>query len=108
MKKSKVDYQRIFMDILNRKFPHKIEECSRLLNKKSLSVLEVIELNKKIFGLEDEATEAFNQSHRSYSRSSILQILDFQKKNKLNNSQTAIHFRTSRHTIAKWKKRYLS
>ncbi|WP_317126520.1 helix-turn-helix domain-containing protein [Chryseobacterium nematophagum] len=74
---------------------------------KELSVLDVIQLNKIIFGPVDKETEEFNQSHRSYTVSSIFQILDFQKKNKLNNTQVALYFKLSRHTVAKWKKKYL-
>ncbi|CAA7196683.1 helix-turn-helix domain-containing protein [Chryseobacterium potabilaquae] len=102
-----VDYKRIFFDILDKKHPEKKEICQELLSKKNLSVLDIIELNKKIFGVPDADTAAFNQGHRAYTRSSILQILDYQKKYRLNNSQVARHFKTSRHTIRKWKNRYL-
>ncbi|CAA7392982.1 helix-turn-helix domain-containing protein [Chryseobacterium fistulae] len=107
MKKSTIQYKRIFSDILDKKYPKKKEMCRDLLSKGDLSVLDIIELNTRIFGSPDAPTSAFNQSHRSYTRSSVLQILDFQKKNHLNNSQVARHFKLSRHTVAKWKKKYL-
>ncbi|CAA7393150.1 helix-turn-helix domain-containing protein [Chryseobacterium fistulae] len=107
MKKSTIQYKRIFLDILDKKYPEKKEICRDLLVKENLSVLDIIALNTKIFGAPDAQTLAFNQSHRSYTRSSVLQILDFQKENQLNNSQVARHFKLSRHTVAKWKKKYL-
>jgi len=98
------DYKRIFTDILTIKFPHKKEECRTLIAKENLSVLNIIELNEKIFGTAGKQTEDFNQKHRSYNKSDILKILDYQKKYNLNNSQLANHFKLSRNTVAKWKK----
>ncbi|WP_228455565.1 helix-turn-helix domain-containing protein [Chryseobacterium potabilaquae] len=95
------------MDILDKKYPEKKKECASILRKETLSILDIIELNKRIFGFFDEETNAFNQSHRAYNRASILQILDYQKHNKMNNSELARHFKLSRHTVAKWKKKYL-
>ena len=93
------DYKRIFMDIINIKYPHKEEECKSLLSKSELLSLDIITLNQKIFGIKDKETEEFNQSHRSYSKESILEILAYQKKNRLNNSQLALHFKISRNSI---------
>lgn len=101
------DYKRIYSDILTRKFSHKKEECRALLNKDDLSVLNIIELNQKIFGIADKQTENFNQKHRSYSKSDILRILEYQKKYKLNNIQLANHFKLSRNTVTKWRKCFL-
>lgn len=98
------DYHRIYNDIINKKHPDRKEECKFLLDKRELSVLDIIELNRKIFGLADQGTEAFNQSHRSYNKSSILKILNYQEKNKLNNMQLARHFKLSRNTVARWKR----
>lgn len=100
------DYKNIYEDILEKKYPHKKEECKTLLSKKKLSVLNIIELNERIFGTYKES-EQFNQKHRSYSKSDILSILDYQKKYKLNNSQLANHFRLSRNTVTKWRKVFL-
>ncbi|ANF49118.1 transposase [Chryseobacterium glaciei] len=102
-----VNYKRIFTDIITKKFPEKITECRSILDKKALSVLDVIELNRKIFGNSDKSTQIFNQKERSYNESAILKILDYQKKNKLNNSQLALHFKMSRNTISKWKKIFI-
>lgn len=107
MEKSNPDYHRIYNDIINKKYPERKEDCKALLDKKELSVLDIIELNRKIFGLSDRLTEAFNQKHRSYDTSAILKILDHQKTYKLNNIQLARHFKLSRNTVTKWKKLFL-
>ena len=85
------DYKQIYTDILNKKFPEKKEECKNFLKKANLSAIEIIELNKKLFGINKE-TEKFNQRHRSYSRSDILNILDYQKKYQLNNTEPWVEF----------------
>lgn len=108
MQKSTPDYHQIYKDIINKKYPSRKEECEFLLNKENLSILDIIELNSRVFGLSDQMTEAFNQSHRSYDKPSILMILDYQKKNKLTNSQLAKHFKLSRNTVTKWKRLFLS
>lgn len=107
MKNNQPDYKTIYADILHKKHPEKKAECFPLLEKENLSVLDIIELNKKIFGIADKETQAENQKHRSYSKSDILSILDYQKKHKLNNIQLARHFGLSRNTVAKWKKTFV-
>lgn len=98
------NYKKIYSDIINKKYPFKMEKCSSLLDKKILSVIDIVELNKRIFGTNLETTSRQNQRLRSYTQSDIMQILDYQKKNGLNNSQLSRHFNLSRNTIAKWKK----
>ncbi|MCT3897602.1 helix-turn-helix domain-containing protein [Elizabethkingia anophelis] len=108
MKISTPDYKRIYKDIIDIKYPDKKTECEFLLNKPNLSVLDVIELNIRIFGIvPNRSTEIFNQKLRSYRRADILKILDYQKEHRLNNSQLAKHFKVSRNTLAKWKKLFL-
>jgi hypothetical protein len=103
MKCSKPDYKKIFNDLLALKFPDKKEQCLLFLNKKELSRLDVITLNKIIFG--ENISENLNgRNHRSYDQSTIFKVLDHQKKQKLNNIQTAKYFGLSRNTLAKWKK----
>ena len=91
------NYKQIYIDILDKKFPHKKEACNKILSKTRVSTIDVIVLNKIIFGTAKE-TNSFNQKHRSYSKTDILHILDYQKKNQLNNSQLANHFGLSRNT----------
>lgn len=101
---SQPNYRRIYLDILDRNITKNKDECKAILNKNKLTALDVIKLNTLIFGTKDKETIAFNQSHRSYKKSSVLEILHYQKKNGLNNSKTAEHFKVSRNTLAKWKK----
>lgn len=108
MRKSDINYKQIYSDILDKKKPHKKEECQCILEKKSLSAIDIIELNKKIFGPADKEAQSENQKHRSYNKSDIFYILDYQKKYRLNNSQLANHFKLSKNTVAKWKKIYVT
>jgi len=101
------DYKNIYTDILHKKYPDKKVDCKKLLEKESLSTLDIIEINTIIFGHQKNEKGSINQKHRSYNKSDILQILDFQKKHKLNNSQLANHFKLSRNTVARWKKIFI-
>lgn len=98
------DYQRIFTDLIDLKFPDKKEICGPLLKKKKLSTLDVLKLNELIFGKETKEVVKFNQSHKVYDKNTIDYILKYQKENKVSDSYIAIHFKLSRCTIAKWKK----
>ncbi|MFC4687479.1 helix-turn-helix domain-containing protein [Epilithonimonas pallida] len=97
------DFSLIYSDILSHQYPEKREECQSLLAKSSLSALDIMELNKKIFG----KSGSINQKYRSYGKSDILHILHYQKKYRLNNSQLANHFGLSRNSVAKWKKMFI-
>jgi hypothetical protein len=99
------DYKRIYSDILNAKYTEKIPYCLSILNKKILSSTDIIRLNEIIFGTKGNL---YNQKHKSYDRLAILEILEYQKKNNMNNVQLANHFKLSRNTITKWKKLFNS
>lgn len=86
------------------KYPGKIELCSNILNKEYMSILDVIKLNRLLFETDNEIA---NQKLRSYDKRTVLEILHYQKENKLNNIQTAVHFKLSRNTITRWKKSFL-
>jgi len=101
------NYKKIYIDILDQKYPQKISTCQRILNKQKLSTLDIIALNKIIFGEQDRESVTFNQRHRSYCEKTIIEILDYQKKYNLNNTQIALHFKMSRNSLTKWKKKYL-
>src|SRR5690554_973658 len=90
------NYKRINSDILKKKYPEKKEVCSQIITKENLSVLDIISLNEKIFG----TNPSHNQKLRSYFKSDIIEILDYQKKHNLNNSQLVNHFKLSRNTVA--------
>lgn len=95
------DYKRIYLDILQKKYPEKLDECKPILLNDNLSSIDINKLNEIIFGKKTE-----NQKFKSYKRSDISKILDYQKKHKLNNIQLAKHFKMSRNTITKYKKIY--
>lgn len=99
------NYKRIFTDILTIDHPEKQKICSPILEKKELTVLDILELNKLIF---DTENIGINQRHRSFDETAILQILDHQKRYNMNNSQLAQHFRLSRNTVTKWKRLFYS
>lgn len=100
------DYKRIYQDMITRKFPDKKQLFSSVLEKKSLSFFDVLFISNIVSGIQKKETVIFNQMHKSYDKETISRILEYQKKNKLNNSQIAIHFKLSRNTISKWKKTF--
>ncbi|GAA4160324.1 hypothetical protein GCM10022217_24170 [Chryseobacterium ginsenosidimutans] len=106
MKMTTPDYKRIYSDLIAEKFPDR-KECKIILSKERLSELDVITLNNILFKDNNKDTTSLNQKHRSYNQDTILEILRYQKKNKLNNIQVAKHFKLSRNTVAKWKKIFL-
>ncbi|MFY1047171.1 helix-turn-helix domain-containing protein [Chryseobacterium sp. GP-SGM7] len=104
MNKSTPNYKLIFSDIIDKKYPDKKDCCKKILEKSSLNNLDIIRLNKLIFGTIDKQTETFNQKHRAYSTSDITEIIQYQKKTGLNNTQVSLYFKLSRNTLSKWKK----
>lgn len=101
------DYKRIYRDILEKKFPEKIEDCQSLLEKKQLNTLDIQKLNQKVFGISDKELMKENRKYCSYSKADILRMLDYQKKNKLNNRELAQHFKLSRNSVSKWRKLFI-
>ncbi|MBB4805939.1 hypothetical protein HNP38_001211 [Chryseobacterium defluvii] len=102
----KPDYRQIYTDILTEKYPEKIQDQYIKHKIEHINnVMDILTINALIFGKHNHEPE--NQKLRSYDKSSILIILDYQRKNQMNNSQIANHFRLSRNTIAKWKKIYV-
>lgn len=93
------DYVKIFSDIISKKFPEKTARCRYLLEKKKLSSLEVIILNRIVFQGDDTHNE-----HKSYDDESISKILEYQRKMKMTNTAIASVFKLSRNTLAAWKK----
>ncbi|VFB04514.1 Uncharacterised protein [Chryseobacterium taihuense] len=100
------DYYKIYSDIIKLKHPEKEKYCQNILSKKNISGLDVIKLNDIIFPPQKKKDQIFNHKHRAYNKQTILQILNYQKKNNLNNTQLAAYFKLSRNTVAKWKKIY--
>ena len=98
------NYKLIYTDLIKRKFPNKESICKKILDKEVICNLDIINLNQMIFEKSDLATSHFNSRLRSYKNSDVLKILDYQKKNNLNNTQLSLHFGISRNTVIKWKK----
>ncbi|PWN68846.1 transposase [Chryseobacterium phosphatilyticum] len=105
--KNTPDYKKIYSDMISIKYPEKKEVCRIFLSKENLSVLDVITINNILFNTNCRESTQFNQKHRSYDVSAISYILQYQKRNELNNSQVAKHFKVSRNTITKWKNQIL-
>ena len=98
------NYKKIYWDLIVRKIPERLNEFENYFVKKQLSVLDIIKLNNKLFSCPDRKTKEFNGRHLSYDKNTIKEILDYQVKYSLNNSQMEREFNISRNTIAKWKK----
>ncbi|RKE72032.1 helix-turn-helix domain-containing protein [Chryseobacterium sp. AG363] len=96
----KPDYRKIYQDIIALKYPEKEVRCRDILQNEILSLKDVMKLNSIIF----EKLDIENQKHKSYDKEMIFYILDYQKKNNLNNIQLAAKFKMSRNTVTKWKK----
>ncbi|MCS4301177.1 helix-turn-helix domain-containing protein [Chryseobacterium sp. BIGb0232] len=93
------NYIKIFSDIISKRFPQKLSHCQHFLQKERLSSLDIITLNSILFSESDT-----NNDHKSYDKESIAEILNYQKKTKMNNSEVASIFKISRNTLAIWKK----
>ena len=100
------NYKKIFEDIIVEICPERKSEFTFYLDNDNFSIMEVIDINQKIFGSGDKETSYFNQRHRSYDSETILKILAYQKNKNLSNVQLANHFKLSRNTVSKWKKMY--
>lgn len=107
MKNTAPNYKKIYSDIITKIYPDKKNVCQSLLDKTELSSLDIIKLNNLIFKSKNNDDISFDKRHRSYNKKAIQEITDYQKKQKLNNSQLANHFNLSRTTVTKWKKKFL-
>ena len=99
------NYKNIYLDIISKKFPSKKDTYEKILSKKILSNYDVIVLNNELFSTAENQTE--NQKLKSYTKETILKILDYQKVKKLNVTELSRHFSISRNTITKWRKTYI-
>lgn len=100
------DYRRIYTEIIERYHPHTFKSCEEYLRKETWTSMDVMTVNQLIYGTSQKEDLLFNQSHRSYDLATIMEILEYQKKNGLNNVQLANTFKLSRNTVAKWKIQY--
>lgn len=102
----KPHYKKIFIDMILYKFPEKKCIIQDFIFKKELSTLDIISLNEKLFKNTDLEDTKFNQQHKSYDKDTIFSILDFQKENRMGNTELAKHFNLSRNTVTKWKQKF--
>lgn len=100
------NYKKIYSDIITEMHPKKMNDCSHILNKSELSYMDVLSLNKIIFGTDNKENNVINPKFRSYDKKTIIDMLTYQKKYKLNDSQLSAQFNMSRNSIAKWKKAF--
>jgi len=100
---SKPDFRKIFHEMAqkNNLSDSKLKE---ILSQKEWNSLDVIKMNEKLFGKVSLSDLSFNQSHRAYDESSIMEILNYQKEYGLNNTELIKIFKISRNTIVKWQK----
>ncbi|MCT2409950.1 helix-turn-helix domain-containing protein [Chryseobacterium antibioticum] len=98
------DFKLIYTDIINEKFPEKINDplIRNKLNALNTAV-DVLKFNILVFGESEYPILFKNQRLRSYDEASIREILNYQSKNKLTNTETGNHFKISRNTIARWR-----
>ncbi|MGR3853776.1 helix-turn-helix domain-containing protein [Chryseobacterium indologenes] len=104
MEKLTPDYKRIYTDLIIKKYPDKLGLCTSLLQKNNLTILDIFKLNQIILEDEDQNLWQCNQKHKSYNKETVLEILEYQIKNKLNDTELSVHFQLSRTTISRWKK----
>jgi len=97
------NYKNLYSDLINEKYPNK-KHLLKTLQYKRWSALDVIIINNLIIDYEEKEKTHMNQKYRSYDKETIFNILDYQRKNNLNNTQLSKVFNISRNTITKWKR----
>lgn len=100
------NYKKIYNDMIALKYPEKKKICENILKKEMLSTLDIIKLNNFLTKDLSETNNSENQKLKSYDKTTVFKILDYQKKHCLNNAELAKHFNMSRNTVASWKKLY--
>lgn len=98
------NYGRIYRDIIDKRFPERIDEFAEKLNKEHLTFFEVIELNDLLFGKKSKHEENQEQRYRAYDKQTILRIFRYQQQHNITDRELASHFKLSINTIAKWKR----
>ncbi|WP_345989982.1 helix-turn-helix domain-containing protein [Chryseobacterium sp. Chry.R1] len=105
--KNQPNYKLIYSEMISEMYPENEKIFLPFFEKDELDMLDVIRIENLISRLNKNTGKEISGRHRSYDKKTILQILDFQKKNNYNNTELARHFKLSRNTIAKWKKLFL-
>ncbi len=100
---NKPDFGKIFREMAEKKNIPKNQQ-ERIAEQKGWNSLDVIEINEELFAKDNKENIKFNQKHRAYDESSIKELLEYQQKHKLNNTEMMSLFKISRNTIARWKR----
>ena len=64
MLKQNINYQQIFRDILDTKYPEKKKVCIPLLQKENLSAMDIVKINTEIFGISREYPHKSNSARK--------------------------------------------
>jgi len=89
--------------MIQMKYPDKKELCLPLLSKEVFTEFDVINISNLLNDKQSVSRNKFNQTHKSYSKKTVDEILHYQKEYGLNDTATANHFKMSRNTLKKWK-----
>lgn len=95
------NYQKIYQDLLKFKGIDGAISVPKL-NKS----IEIIKFNNLIAQKQILKDSHITQQSKSYDEDSILEMLRYQKKCNINNTQLALEFKLSRNTVARWRKVY--
>lgn len=102
------DYKRIYRDLIAIEFPDKINDTKFFFSKcGNWSNSDVLKFHRFLYNTK-EGYVTDNNKHKSYDKETIIEILEYQRKNNLNNLETSKHFGVSRNSITKWRKIFLS
>lgn len=98
-------YRKLYADMIRDKYPECEALCKHYFKKQHWTALDVLEVNQLLFSKKkNKQGVSVDQKHRAYDEESIKQILLYQQKNGLNNSQIANKYGLSRNTISKWRR----
>jgi len=97
------DFGKIFREMAEKKNILKNQQGC-IAEQKEWNSLDVIKINEELFAKDNKENLRFNQKHRAYDESSIKELLEYQQKHKLNNTEMMSLFKISRNTIARWKR----
>ncbi|NML71784.1 helix-turn-helix domain-containing protein [Chryseobacterium sp. RP-3-3] len=93
------NYQKIYEDLIKFKGLEDYMTVPKLERS-----IDIIKFNKLIS--KQTVNEIVTRQGRSYDEDSILELLHYQIKYDMSNTQLALEFKLSRNTVARWKKIY--
>ncbi|AZA92501.1 Uncharacterised protein [Chryseobacterium nakagawai] len=99
MNTRKINYKKIYNDIIDYYKINIDSQTALILNKKTLNSIDIIQLNQMVFN-----SKIDDRRHRSYDIATIMTILNYQTVNELSNKALASEFNISRNTVTYWKR----